>query len=80
MAVTPVGPYESSTRVRICQKQPPRQVAGGVLTVLDWKSGKAIYPEAFLQSILFLLLRRRLDRRIGPYRAAGGAKARASGK
>jgi hypothetical protein len=22
----------------------------GVLTVLDWKSGKAIYPEAFLQN------------------------------
>jgi hypothetical protein len=23
----------------------------GVLTVLDWKSGKAIYPEAFLQNV-----------------------------
>jgi hypothetical protein len=34
--------------------------------VLDWKSGKAIHPEAFLQSILSLLLRRRLNRRIGP--------------
>src|SRR6266852_1311994 len=25
----------------------------GVLTVLDWKSGKAIYPEAFLQNIAY---------------------------
>jgi len=23
----------------------------GVLSVLDWKSGKAIYPEAFLQNV-----------------------------
>ncbi len=26
---------------------------GGVLSVLDWKSGKAIYPEAFLQNIAY---------------------------
>ncbi len=26
---------------------------GGVLTVLDWKSGKAIYPEAFLQNVAY---------------------------
>ena len=26
---------------------------GGVPTVLDWKSGKAIYPEAFLQNIAY---------------------------
>ena len=25
----------------------------GVLTVLDWKSGKAIYPEAFLQNVAY---------------------------
>ncbi len=25
----------------------------GVLTVLDWKSGRAIYPEAFLQNIAY---------------------------
>src|SRR6202035_4546300 len=25
----------------------------GVLTVLDWKSGKAIYPEAFLQNLAY---------------------------
>jgi len=25
----------------------------GALTVLDWKSGKAIYPEAFLQNIAY---------------------------
>jgi hypothetical protein len=25
----------------------------GVLTVFDWKSGKAIYPEAFLQNIAY---------------------------
>lgn len=26
---------------------------GGVLSVLDWKSGKAIYPEAFLQNVAY---------------------------
>jgi len=26
---------------------------GGVLTILDWKSGKAIYPEAFLQNVAY---------------------------
>jgi hypothetical protein len=26
---------------------------GGVLTVLDWKSGKAIYPEALLQNVAY---------------------------
>jgi hypothetical protein len=26
---------------------------GGVATVLDWKSGKAIYPEAFLQNVAY---------------------------
>src|SRR2546427_1215226 len=25
----------------------------GVLTILDWKSGKAIYPEAFLQNVAY---------------------------
>ena len=25
----------------------------GILTVLDWKSGKAIYPEAFLQNVAY---------------------------
>src|SRR5262245_34040247 len=25
----------------------------GLLTVLDWKSGKAIYPEAFLQNVAY---------------------------
>jgi hypothetical protein len=25
----------------------------GVVTVLDWKSGKAIYPEAFLQNVAY---------------------------
>jgi hypothetical protein len=26
---------------------------GGVATILDWKSGKAIYPEAFLQNVAY---------------------------
>ncbi len=33
---------------------------GGVLSVLDWKSGKAIYPEAFLQNVAYRHAARRL--------------------
>src|SRR5499427_8422586 len=32
----------------------------GVLTVLDWKSGKAIYPEAFLQNVAYRHAAKRL--------------------
>jgi hypothetical protein len=32
----------------------------GVLTVLDWKTGKAIYPEAFLQNVAYRHAARRL--------------------
>jgi len=32
----------------------------GVLSVLDWKSGKAIYPEAFLQNVAYRHAARRL--------------------
>jgi hypothetical protein len=39
----------------------------GVLTVLDWKSGKAIYPEAFLQNVAY----RHASRRLGMPSAQG---------
>ena len=32
----------------------------GILTVLDWKSGKAIYPEAFLQNVAYRHAAKRL--------------------
>src|SRR5499427_9061360 len=32
----------------------------GVLTILDWKTGKAIYPEAFLQNVAYRHAARRL--------------------
>jgi hypothetical protein len=34
---------------------------GGIPTVIDWKSGKAIYPEAFLQNIAYRHAAERLD-------------------
>src|SRR5262252_3076493 len=39
----------------------------GVLTVLDWKSGKAIYPEAFLQNVAY----RHAAKRLGMLSAQG---------
>ena len=39
----------------------------GVLTVLDWKSGKAIYPEAFLQNVAY----RHAADRLGLYSEQG---------
>jgi len=44
----------------------------GVLTVLDWKSGKAIYPEAFLQNLAYrhAATRAGLPSAQGPHRPA----------
>ena len=39
----------------------------GLLTVLDWKSGKAIYPEAFLQNVAY----RHAAKRLGMLSAQG---------
>jgi hypothetical protein len=50
-------------RMRVCGTLDLYARVKGVLTVLDWKTGKAIYPEAFLQNVAYRHAAQRLGMR-----------------